>query len=79
MKKWARAVAGRLGDLVVKMLGMKVVIAAGLTAVLVAKPDLGMSPGFLVVLLMWMVVFGLRDLKEAKRIGKGIMPMRGIE
>ena len=72
-KKFWKALVGfavalwkRLSELVLKMLSFKFVIAAGLTAVLVAKPELGSSVGFAVVLVMWIVVFGLREWSKAK-------------
>ena len=74
MKKFWKAVVvflvsfvKRLEELVLKILSFKFVIAAGLTAVLVARPELGASIGFAIVLVMWICVFGLREWTKAKQ------------
>ncbi len=77
--RWLKTLFARIGDLIIKALGIKVVVATVLTVVLANNPELGAMPGFWIVLLMWIVIFGLRDFKEAKKAAAGILPQRGTE
>jgi hypothetical protein len=68
MKKFLLSLVKRLGDLVLKLVSFKFVIAGVVTLVYLKDTATAGAFGFAIIGLMWIVVFGLREWSKARGI-----------
>lgn len=68
MKKWILTMFTRFGDLLVKLVSVKVLVACVITWYALRVPG---ETGLLVVSISWMLVVGFRYAEKAMNLVKG--------